>query len=96
MANKNKENIDHTEVNKFNALAHKWWDPSSEFKPLHEINPLRINFIKSKVNLEGKSVLDVGCGGGILAEALAQEGATVTGIDQGEKVIKIEIGRAHV
>ena len=54
MANKNKENIDHTEVNKFNALAHKWWDPSSEFKPLHEINPLRINFIKSKVNLEGK------------------------------------------
>ena len=89
MANKNKENIDHTEVNKFNALAHKWWDPSSEFKPLHEINPLRINFIKSKVNLEGKSVLDVGCGGGILAEALAQEGATVTGIDQGEKVIKI-------
>ena len=89
MANKNKENIDHTEVNKFNALAHKWWDPSGEFKPLHEINPLRINFIKSKVNLEGKSVLDVGCGGGILAEALAQEGATVTGIDQGEKVIKI-------
>ena len=89
MAIENKKNIDPTEVDKFNMLAHKWWDPTSEFKPLHEINPLRVNFIKSKLSLEGKSILDVGCGGGILAEALALEGAIVTGIDQGDKVIKI-------
>jgi 2-polyprenyl-6-hydroxyphenyl methylase/3-demethylubiquinone-9 3-methyltransferase len=89
MANKNSKNIDINEVEKFNLLAHKWWDPSSEFKPLHEINPLRLGYIKSRVNLSGKSVLDVGCGGGILAESLAKEKANVTGIDQGEKVIKI-------
>lgn len=89
MATKNKSNVDIDEINKFNLLAHKWWDKTSEFKPLHDINPLRLNFIKSKVNLTDKEVLDVGCGGGILAEALAIEGAKVTGIDQGEKVIKI-------
>jgi len=89
MANKNSKNIDINEVEKFNLLAHKWWDPSSEFKPLHEINPLRLGYIKSTVNLYGKKVLDVGCGGGILAESLATEGAMVTGIDQGDKVIKI-------
>ena len=89
MAIENKKNIDPTEVDKFNMLAHKWWDPTSEFKPLHEINPLRVNVIKAKLSLEGKSILDVGCGGGILAEALALEGAIVTGIDQGDKVIKI-------
>jgi len=89
MASKNTDNIDPAEVEKFNSLAHKWWDPTSEFKPLHEINPLRINFIKSKVDLMGKNILDVGCGGGILSEAMAKEGALVTGIDQGEKVIKI-------
>ena len=89
MANKNSKNIDINEVEKFNLLAHKWWDPSSEFKPLHEINPLRLGYIKSSVNLSGKSILDVGCGGGILAESLANEGAMVTGIDQGDKVIKI-------
>ena len=89
MANKNSKNIDINEVEKFNLLAHKWWDPSSEFKPLHEINPLRLGYIKSCVDLSGKSVLDVGCGGGILAESLAKQKANVTGIDQGEKVIKI-------
>ena len=89
MANKDKKNIDQAEVEKFNALAHKWWDSTSEFKPLHEINPLRVGFIKSKINLRGKVLLDVGCGGGILSEAMAKEGAHVTAIDQGEKVIKI-------
>ena len=85
----NKPNIDQLEIDKFNALAHKWWDSTSEFKPLHDINPLRVEYIKSKINLSGKYILDVGCGGGILSEALAREGGKVTGIDQGEKVIKI-------
>ena len=89
MANKNKNNVDSHEIEKFNLLAHKWWDPTSEFKPLHAINPLRLNFIKSSVNLNGKKVLDVGCGGGILSESLASAGAYVTGIDQGDKVIQI-------
>jgi len=89
MANKNKENIDYKEVEKFNLLAHKWWDETSEFKPLHQINPLRLSFIASKVKLSSAKVLDVGCGGGILSESLAKEGADVTGIDQGENVIKI-------
>jgi len=89
MANKDKKNIDQAEVEKFNALAHKWWDSNSEFKPLHEINPLRVGFIKSKVDLKGIELLDVGCGGGILSESMAREGAHVTAIDQGEKVIKI-------
>ena len=89
MENKNKNNVDSHEIEKFNLLAHKWWDPTSEFKPLHEINPLRLNFIKSSVSLKGKKVLDVGCGGGILSESLANEGADVTGIDQGDKVIQI-------
>lgn len=89
MAKEDKKNIDQAEVEKFNALAHKWWDPTSEFRPLHEINPLRVNFITSKVNLKGKKLLDVGCGGGILSESMAKEGAHVTAIDQGEKVIKI-------
>ena len=89
MENKNKNNVDTHEIEKFNLLAHKWWDPTSDFKPLHEINPLRLNFIKSSVNLKGKKVLDVGCGGGILSESLAYAGADVTGIDQGDKVIQI-------
>jgi 2-polyprenyl-6-hydroxyphenyl methylase / 3-demethylubiquinone-9 3-methyltransferase len=89
MENKNKNNVDIQEIEKFNLLAHKWWDPTSEFKPLHEINPLRLNFIKSSVNIKGKKILDVGCGGGILSESLANEGADVTGIDQGDRVIKI-------
>ena len=89
MENKNKNNVDSHEIEKFNLLAHKWWDPTSEFKPLHEINPLRLNFIKSSVSLKGKKVLDVGCGGGILSESLVSAGADVTGIDQGGKVIQI-------
>ena len=89
MENKNKNNVDIQEIEKFNLLAHKWWDSTSEFKPLHEINPLRLNFIKSSVNIKGKKILDVGCGGGILSESLANEGADVTGIDQGDRVIKI-------
>jgi len=89
MANKDKQNIDQAEVEKFNALAHKWWDSTSEFRPLHEINPLRVSFIKSKINLKRKKLLDVGCGGGILSESMAKEGAHVTAIDQGENVIKI-------
>ena len=89
MANQNKNNVDLEEIEKFNLLAHKWWDPTSEFKPLHEINPLRLNFIKSSVNLKGKKVLDVGCGGGILSESIASAGADVIGIDQGDKVIQI-------
>ena len=89
MENKNKNNVDIQEIEKFNLLAHKWWDPTSEFKPLHEINPLRLSFIKSSVNIKGKKILDVGCGGGILSESLANEGADVTGIDQGDRVIKI-------
>ena len=89
MAKDTKENIDYKEVEKFNLLAHKWWDKTSEFKPLHQINPLRLNFITSKIKLSGARVLDVGCGGGILSESLAKEGAKVTGIDQGTNVIKV-------
>lgn len=77
-------NVDHSEITKFEALASRWWDYEGEFKPLHDINPLRTNYIDTQVNLAGKKVLDVGCGGGILAEAMAQRGAQVTGIDLGE------------
>ena len=76
-----KENIDPAEVSKFNALARRWWDKDGEFKPLHEINPLRLKYISDRVDLKAKRVLDVGCGGGILAEALTSAGAQVTGID---------------
>ena len=82
-------NADPAELQKFAALAHRWWDPNSEFKPLHEINPLRLNFIDGKVGLKGKRVLDVGCGGGILSESMAVKGAQVTGIDLGEKALKV-------
>lgn len=82
-------NVDAAELNKFSELAHKWWDKSSEFKPLHDINPLRLNYIDQAVSLRGKTVLDVGCGGGILSESMAQKGATVTGIDLGEKALKV-------
>ena len=77
-------NVDHAEISKFEALASRWWDTESEFKPLHDINPLRTNYIDRQVHLAGKTVLDVGCGGGILSEAMAQRGATVTGIDLGQ------------
>jgi len=82
-------NVDPAELDKFNELAHRWWDPTSEFKPLHEINPLRLEYIDSLVELNGKRALDVGCGGGILAEAMARRGAHVTGIDLGEKALKV-------
>ena len=85
----NVSNVDAAELNKFSELAHKWWDKNSEFKPLHEINPLRLNYINDTVSLEGKRVLDVGCGGGILSESMAEKGAQVTGIDLGEKALKV-------
>ena len=85
----NIENLDHDEVNKFDELAAKWWDREGEFKPLHQINPLRVGFIKERSTLEGKKVLDVGCGGGILAQALGELGAEVTGIDASEKTIGV-------
>ena len=82
-------NVDRAEIAKFEALASRWWDRNSEFKPLHEINPLRTNWIDERVGLAGKKVLDVGCGGGILAEAMAQRGAQVTGIDMGEAPLAV-------
>ncbi|MDC6487035.1 bifunctional 2-polyprenyl-6-hydroxyphenol methylase/3-demethylubiquinol 3-O-methyltransferase UbiG [Methylophilaceae bacterium] len=89
MAKQNTVNVDPSEVEKFNQIAHKWWDPTSEFKPLHDINPLRLNFINQNFPLKDKKVLDVGCGGGILSESMAQLGAEVTGLDQSEIAIKI-------
>ncbi|MDL2197572.1 bifunctional 2-polyprenyl-6-hydroxyphenol methylase/3-demethylubiquinol 3-O-methyltransferase UbiG [Halopseudomonas aestusnigri] len=86
-------NVDRAEIAKFEALASRWWDRNSEFKPLHEINPLRTNWIDERVGLAGKKVLDVGCGGGILAEAMAQRGAQVTGIDMGEA--PLAVARLH-
>lgn len=82
-------NIDEQEIAKFEALASRWWDLNSEFKPLHEINPLRANFIDQRSPVAGKKLIDVGCGGGILAEAMAQRGAEVTGIDMGEAPLKV-------
>jgi len=82
-------NFDTAELNKFSELAHKWWDKTSEFKPLHDINPLRLNYVNDLVPLSGKAVLDVGCGGGILSESMAEMGAIVTGIDLGEKALKV-------
>jgi 2-polyprenyl-6-hydroxyphenyl methylase/3-demethylubiquinone-9 3-methyltransferase len=82
-------NADQTEIDKFSALAHRWWDPSSEFKPLHAINPLRLAWIQEHVSISGKKVLDVGCGGGILAESMAVAGAQAKGIDLSEKALKV-------
>jgi len=82
-------NVDPAELQKFADMAHRWWDPNSEFKPLHEINPLRLSFIDKAVGLAGKRVLDVGCGGGILSESMSLKGAQVTGIDLGEKALKV-------
>ena len=89
-------NVDHEEVNKFAVLAARWWDRNSEFKPLHDINPLRLNYIKKQCggSLEGKRILDVGCGGGILSESLALEGATVVGIDLAEA--GLEVAKLHL
>lgn len=82
-------NADEAELQKFGDLAHKWWDKDSEFKPLHEINPLRLNYVDQLVGLQGKRVLDVGCGGGILSESMYFKGADVTGIDLGEKALNV-------
>ena len=87
-------NVDQAEIAKFEALASRWWDPASEFKPLHDINPLRLNFIDERTGLSGKQVLDVGCGGGILSESMAARGAKVTGIDMGEA--PLAVARLHL
>jgi 2-polyprenyl-6-hydroxyphenyl methylase/3-demethylubiquinone-9 3-methyltransferase len=87
-------NADPLELEKFSQLAHRWWDPNSEFRPLHEINPLRLDYINRTVPLAGKTVLDVGCGGGILSESMAALEAQVTGIDLGDKPLKV--ARLHL
>lgn len=82
-------NADPQELEKFSALAHRWWDPQSEFRPLHQINPLRLDWIDRTAALAGKSALDVGCGGGILVEAMARRGARAKGIDLSDKALKV-------
>src|ERR1035437_2610313 len=94
MANSINPNADPRELDKFGELAHRWWDPNSEFKPLHDINPLRLDWIDNAVGISGKRVIDVGCGGGILAESMARRGALVTGIDLGERALNV--ARLHV
>jgi len=88
-----EDNVDPREIAKFEALASRWWDPQSEFKPLHDINPLRANYIDQHSPVAGRKLVDVGCGGGILAEAMAQRGAIVTGIDMGEA--PLAVARLH-
>jgi 2-polyprenyl-6-hydroxyphenyl methylase/3-demethylubiquinone-9 3-methyltransferase len=87
-------NADPIEIEKFSLLAHKWWDPNSEFKPLHEINPLRLGYVDRIAGLSGKTVLDVGCGGGILTESMAGLGAKVTGIDLADK--SLQVAKLHL
>lgn len=82
-------NVDTAELAKFSELAHRWWDVNSEFRPLHQINPLRLEWINNLASINGKAVLDVGCGGGILSDAMARSGATVTGIDLATKSLKV-------
>lgn len=86
-------NVDQTEIAKFESIADKWWDPDGEFKPLHDINPLRLNYINERTALAGMAVLDVGCGGGILSEGLTYRGAQVTGIDMG--AANLDVAQAH-
>ena len=86
-------NVDHDEIAKFEKLAARWWDPESEFKPLHDINPLRLDYIDRLAGLKGKRVLDVGCGGGLLTEGMAARGADVTGIDMGKA--PLTVARLH-
>lgn len=82
-------NVDPQEIAKFSELAHRWWDPESEFRPLHQINPLRLDWIDQRASLRGKRVLDVGCGGGILSDAMARRGADVLGIDLSTKALRV-------
>ncbi len=89
----NKLNVDDREIAKFEAMARRWWDKESEFKPLHQINPLRLSYIQDRAELSGRRVLDVGCGGGILSESMAAAGAHVTGIDMG--VAPLRVARLH-
>jgi 2-polyprenyl-6-hydroxyphenyl methylase/3-demethylubiquinone-9 3-methyltransferase len=88
-----RANVDTGEIAKFEALAQRWWDPKGEFRPLHELNPLRLGFIEEQLALDGISVLDVGCGGGILAEAMARRGAHVLGVDLAQA--PLEVARLH-
>lgn len=87
-------NVDHAEISKFSEVAHHWWDANSEFKPLHDINPLRLNWVDRHAGLSGKNVIDIGCGGGILSESMAGLDANVTGIDLSEKALKV--ARLHL
>lgn len=87
-------NADPNELDKFSQLAHRWWDPNSEFKPLHDINPLRLDWIDGHAGVSGKTILDIGCGGGILSESMAQRGARVTGIDLSDKALGV--ARLHL
>ncbi|CAK0743521.1 bifunctional 3-demethylubiquinone-8 3-O-methyltransferase and 2-octaprenyl-6-hydroxyphenol methylase [Gammaproteobacteria bacterium] len=89
-----RTNVDPAELAKFESLASRWWDPESEFRPLHQINPLRLDFIDARVSLAGKRVVDVGCGGGILSEAMATRGAQVVGIDLGHA--PLSVARLHL
>lgn len=93
MSEQHKANVDPAEIAKFEELAERWWDPSSEFRPLHDINPLRLNYIDERVNLPGKGAIDIGCGGGLLSEGMARRGARVTGIDLGEA--PLAVARLH-
>lgn len=86
-------NVDVDEIAKFDALASRWWDPEGEFRPLHEINPLRLDYIRQRVNLAGSNVIDIGCGGGILTESMDIAGASVTGIDMAEA--SLAVARLH-
>ena len=86
-------NVDHNEIAKFEDLANRWWDLQGEFKPLHEINPLRLHYIDQNAHLDGKKVVDIGCGGGILSESMARHGAQVTGIDMGKA--PLSVARLH-
>jgi 2-polyprenyl-6-hydroxyphenyl methylase/3-demethylubiquinone-9 3-methyltransferase len=88
-----RDNVDAAEVAKFNALAARWWDPDGDFRPLHEINPLRLDWIRQSAQLAGRRVVDIGCGGGILTESMAEAGATVTGIDMAEG--PLTVARLH-
>ena len=91
--NATTNNVDATEIAKFDALASRWWDPTGEFRPLHEINPLRLDYIRQRATLPGSKVVDIGCGGGILTESMAALGASVTGIDMGEG--PLAVARLH-